>query len=481
MSSSANDPLTIYCPACNAAFLGMPQDMHCPQCSMPVPTANISLLQTMLWKSSPDWVNRAGPADADAKETEHLESLIGQTLEKYLLESLLGRGGMGWVFLGRHLQLNRSCAVKVLSPSLVNADPDYLDRFCTEGQAAAAMVHPNIVTVHAIGQADGLNFLEMEFVPGRSLQNVIRNGPLMIWRATTLALGIANGLGAAHRLGIVHRDLKPDNVLLTHHGIPKLGDFGLAKRLHGKVVREMPGTLAGTPHFMAPELFGGEEASPASDVYALGVCLYYMLTGRLPFPRREMAHLITAVTTEQAPSVKELRPELPLELCECLGLMLEKSPQNRPQNGIEAAQLLQAVLGQTRDLNSLLHEAFDHERNVMWSQQGDLYCLEVALPDNRRQHVYLSHSDHRFHERLLQIYSVCCPAEEHYFSNALRLNSHISHGALALREVDGQEHFVITNAYPRSTVDGEEIRQSVLEMAARADAVEHLLTGRDTH
>ncbi|QDT35415.1 serine/threonine protein kinase [Thalassoglobus polymorphus] len=453
--------------------------MNCPQCLMPVPSADISLLQTMLWKSSPDWAH-ATPTDGGSKK-DQLDELVGKTLDKYRVESLLGRGGMGWVFLSRHLQLNRSCAIKVLSPSLLDTDPDYLDRFCTEGQAAASMVHPNIVTVHAIGQHGGLNFLEMEFVPGRSLQNMLRTGRLMIWRATTLALGIANGLGAAHRLGIIHRDLKPDNVLLTHHGIPKISDFGLAKRVHGNVVHEMPGVLAGTPHFMAPELFGGESASPASDVYALGVCFYYMLTGRLPFPRRKMSDLISAVTTERAPSLRELRPEVPLEVCECLGLMMEKSPRNRPRDGIEAAQLLQAVLGQVRDLDTLLHEAFDHERDVRWKKTEDDYRINVSLADGRKQVVFLSHSEHRFHERLLQIYSVCCPAETHYFPAALRLNSVISHGALAIREINGEEFFVISNAYPRSTVDGEEIRKSVLEIATHADAVESLLTGQDVN
>lgn len=410
-----------------------------------------------------------------------MEELVGETLDKYQIESLLGRGGMGWVFLGRHLQLNRSCAIKVLSPELVDSDPEYLDRFCTEGQAAAAMVHPNVVTVHAIGQHDGLNFLEMEFVPGRSLQSTLRKGPMLIWRATTLALGIANGLAAAHRLGIIHRDLKPDNVLLTHHGVPKIGDFGLAKRIHGKVVRELPGTLAGTPHFMAPELFSGEPASKASDVYALGVCFYTMLAGQLPFPSTAISELISSVTSRQAPNIRTLRPELPLELCECVGLMMEKSPTNRPRDGIEAAQLLQAVLGQARDLESLMHEAFDNETTVTWQQNQHQFEVDILLPDQRRQRVLISDSDHRFNERLLQIYSICCPAEDHYFPAALRLNSVLSHGALALREIDGREHFVIINAYPRSTVDGEEIRQSVLEIASHADAVELLLTGEDVN
>lgn len=474
MSTSPPDPLTVFCPACNEAFLRNHHDQQCPQCHAPLPSADISQLQTMLWKTGPT-ITGGG----EGCPNDRLEELIGQTLDKYQIESLLGRGGMGWVYLSRHLQLNRACAVKVLAPKLVKNDPEYLDRFCTEGQAAASLIHPNIVTIHAIGQADGLNYLEMEFVPGRTLQTVINTGPMMVWRATTIALGIANGLAAAHRNDIVHRDLKPDNVLLSHHGVPKISDFGLAKRLQGNVIREVPGVLAGTPHFMAPEIFAGQPATPASDIYALGVSYYYMLSGQLPLSGRTLSDLITAVTSQQAPSIRTLRPDLPLELCECLSLFMEKSPDNRPRDGIEAAQLLQAILGQTRDLESLMHEAFDDLPTAQWVREGDGFRVDVALTDGRQQRVFVVNSEHRFPERLLQIYSICCPAAEHYFATALRLNAEIAHGALAIRNIQGSEYFVIANAYPRATVDGEEIRQSVMEIAAHADAIELSLTGND--
>lgn len=433
----------------------------------------------MLWRAPDSW-SKYTPVLPEA-QAENLETLVGTTIEKYELETLLGRGGMGWVFLARHLKLNRACALKILSPALVAQDPEYLDRFCTEGQAAASLVHPNIVTVHAIGQANDKNFLEMEFVPGRSLQNVLREGPLTPLRATALAHGIATGLAAAHRVGIIHRDLKPDNILLTHNGIPKIADFGLAKRIRGKTIRERAGTLAGTPHFMAPELFNGIEASPASDVYALGVCLYFMLTGQLPFTKQNMGELIEAVTHDRPPSIRKVRHDVPLELTECVLLLLDKNPDNRPENGIEAAQLLKAVLGQTRDLESLMHEALDHDRSVSWCREGDKYRALVALPDGRRQTVFIETSNHEFHDRLLQIYSLCCPAQEHFHAEALRLNATISHGAIALRHVNGEEYFVTLAAYPRGTVDGEEIRRSVLEMAMHADAVEAFLTDCDQH
>jgi len=446
---------------------------------MPVVSRDLSSLKTMLWRSDESWVEYTPQRTNKAKED--LTSLIGTTIDKYEIETLLGRGGMGWVFLARHLHLNRSCALKLLSPELVAADPEYLDRFCTEGQAAASLVHPNIVTVHAIGQHAELNFLEMEFIPGRSLQSLLREGPLPTLRATTLAYSIAQGLAAAHRIGVVHRDLKPDNVLLTHRGIPKIADFGLAKRVQGSAFHEGPGVLVGTPHFMAPEVFAGKTATAASDVYALGVSLYFMLTGNLPFTERDINSLVNAVTNQRPPGLRKLRDDIPLELAECVSLMLEKSPENRPRDGIEATQLISAVLGLTRDIESLLHEALDNERHVKWSREGVNYRVSVTLSSGRHQTVFIETSQHNFHDRLLHLYSLCCPAEDHYFRDALRLNSEIYHGALALREVNGHEFFVMHDAYPRSTVDGEEIRRSVLELAVRADAVEDRLTGQDHH
>jgi eukaryotic-like serine/threonine-protein kinase len=446
---------------------------------MPVEPVENTLLQTVHWPTE-ELRNFRSQVSLEA-ERDSLKDLIGTDLGRYHVESLLGRGGMGWVFLVRHLELHRACALKILSPVFAREDPDYLDRFFSEGRAAAALVHPNIVTVHAIGEHEGLNFLEMEFVPGRSLQTSLREGPLPLMRALSLALGMAQGLSAAHRSGIIHRDLKPDNVLLAHNGTPKISDFGLAKRLHGDLVEELPGTIAGTPHYMAPELFSGEPASPGSDVYALGVTLFAMLTGQLPFPRRGLNAMISAVTRDPPPNIRDLRPDIPLEIAECISMMMEKTPANRPRDGIEAAQLIQAVLGQARDIETLLHEAFDHEPHVEWKRDNLRYLCLVTLPDGRMQTVFIETTGNEFHERLLQIFSLCCPAEDHYYVDALRLNASIFHGALALREVDGKEFFVMVNNYPRATVDSEEIRSSVLELAMHADAVEHHLTGEDKH
>jgi len=162
-------------------------------------------------------------------------------------------------------------------------------------------------------------------------------------------------------------------------------------------------------------------------------------------------------------------------------MMTAPAPGNRPKNAIEASQLLHAVLGQERDLESLLIEAFRHEPGITWSRTGDSYTLVRSLPGDRKQTVFLEPSDHSFGDRLLLFYSVCGPAQTDYFEQALRLNSEMLHGSLAIREVDGEPHFVVVDTYPRSTVDPEEIRRTVFDIAQNADQLEQRLTGLDHH
>lgn len=471
----------IYCAGCNQRFLQPEGVPVCPRCGMQVQTTLTSAVDqpTLLFKAAAGAARHVAFGDSD--EDRQMHELVGRGLAVYQLESLLGRGGMGWVFLARHNDLQRACALKILAPRLLAEDQAYLERFQNEGRAAAALVHPNVVTAHAIGRHDGLHFLEMEFVPGRSLQAAIDSQRISPVRASTLAAQIASGLAAAHRAGILHRDLKPDNVLLTHLGVPKIGDFGLAKKVVVKQEGQFSEELAGTPNFMAPELFAGAGASPASDVYALGVCYFLMLTGRLPFARPKLRDLIRAVSDDSPPNVRALNPEVPLEVAECVNLMMSRSPENRPRDGTEAAQLLQAVVGQARDIETILAEALGDQPHVARRQSGESFELLVTLPDARRQTVRVEHSLHPGADRLLLIFSACCPADVQHYETALRLNAEICHGALAVREVDGRPYFVMINTYPRATVDPEEIRRSVLEIAMQADAFERRLTGADRH
>lgn len=479
MTTPSNADDGLYCPGCNIWHAACHTDGWCPRCGMPlVDEAHLSPDQpTYLWHGATASDLDLTLTEAPVRDEERLLELIGTELHIYQLESLLGRGGMGWVFLARHRDLHRSCALKILAPKLAEKDRDYVQRFENEGRAAAALIHPNIITTHAIGTCGDLHFLEMEFVRGRSLQQRIAQGPLTPLQAMSIAAQVAAGLSAAHHDGILHRDLKPDNILMTHDGIPKITDFGLAKRLAAGEAADH--TLAGTPHYMAPELFLGHRPSPASDVYALGVTLYLMLTGQYPFTRPKLTDLIYAVTNDPLPHLRIAHPHIPLEVAECAFAMLSRSPDNRPRDGIEAAQLLQAVLGAARDIEVLLHEALDDLPTIAWRAEGQRHVAIVDLADDRRQRVYIETTDDG--ERLLTIYSVCGPADADYCGDALRLNASIIHGAIAIREVDGAPHFVMVNNYPRATVDAEEIRQSVLDAAMHADALELRLTGADRH
>lgn len=422
------------------------------------------------------------PRDAEVASSTEIELddilLDGQIVDIYECQKLLGRGGMGVVYLARNSQLHRLCALKVLSPRRISDSVGYVERFENEGRAAAALVHPNIVTTHAIGKSGKHHFLEMEFVPGQSLQQEIdRAGAIGPLRATQMAVGIADGLAAAHRIGIVHRDLKPDNVLVTPAGYPKIADFGLAKQVHSKTLGDTQ--LAGTPHFMAPEMLDGSEATPGSDIFALGVCYYLMLTGRYPFEGESMNALMASIMAGEYTSVRKHNAEIPLDVAECVSLMLSRNPETRPRDGAAVSQLLQAVLGSTRDLDTLVYEAFHGIPNITWERVRKAIRIRIRLPDGRGQSVYVENSNHRAGDRLLNIFSVCCEAQSDFYEDALRLNAVVLYGGLSIRDVDGVPCFVMVDTYPRAIVSAEEIRRSVIEVGCRADEIEKLLTGAD--
>ena len=466
----------LYCFGCNERFRSPDARRICPRCGNSAGLDEMTPVgPTFLWKSADQWASRQ--PHPPAAESVDPTRLIGQQLGDYEVQSLLGRGGMGYVFLARHVYLDRDSALKILAPELISKDPEYLDRFQHEGQAMAAMQHPNIVAVYNIELIDDFHCLDMEYVSGRSLQHLIRDHRLPTERILFLGSEIARGLSEAHREGILHRDLKPDNVLMTLSGVPKIGDFGLAKRLTpGERTQLLP---AGTPHYMAPELFQGGQPTAATDVYALGVCMFQMLAGRVPFAEPGMNALIGAVTSQAVPNLRRIRPDIPLEMAEVVNQMLDKSPGNRPQNGIEAVALLDAIIGGLPDLQTLVDEAFDFEPHVLWKPVSGTFELNVKLPGNRHQVVWIESTGTAAREKVLKIYSHCCPAVPRYYEKALRLNDVITHGGLMLQDIDGVPWFVMQNCYPRYTVDAEEVRRSVLEIAFHADAIEQELTGQD--
>ena len=216
----------------------------------------------------------------------------GTKLGQYEVQDFIGQGAMGRVYRAYHVQLERTGAVKVLQG--IAPDPDTTARFRHEAQAIAQMRHPNIVNVYDFGEHDGVPYMIIEYVPGGSLADRLRNGPLDT--ATTLKYlrGIAAGLDHAHELGIVHRDVKPANVLLEKDDTPVLADFGLAKLLQGSSLKSMSGVTTGTPAYMAPEQVTGSKVGPAADRYALATIAYEMLTGVIPFDGEGLMELLYA-------------------------------------------------------------------------------------------------------------------------------------------------------------------------------------------
>ena len=472
---SLSSTWTIFCVGCNERYpLSSPQPV-CPNCGLEATydsTGHDTVLVHEDEHQHREIVHRIDDADP----------LVGRTLHVYQCVSLIGSGGMGRVYLAMHNDLQRHCALKILRPKRAACDEEFVERFLQEGRAAAALVHPNVVTIHAVGEFKGKHFIEMEFIPGRSLQQLINDeGALTVSRALSLAVSTAQGLAAAHREGIIHRDVKPDNIMLNRRGIPKVSDFGLAKRVLNHHGQPLADGICGTPNYMAPELFQGQVATASSDVYALGVCLFVMLTGRLPHRARSIAELKYIVEQEDVPNIRDLRGDVSLEVAEAVAMMTSSTPANRPRDADAASQLLAAVLGHERDLETLLIEAFANEPGVTWKREDSRYTLTRTLPNERSQRVFMEPSEHRVDERLLLFYSVCGPADPNYFEQALKLNSEMLHGSLAIREIDGRQHFVVVNTYPRATVDPEEIHATVLEVAQRADDIEHLLTGLDQH
>jgi serine/threonine-protein kinase len=254
----------------------------------------------------------------------------------------LGRGGMGVVYQARQVTLGRVVAVKVILAG-EHAGPDALARFRREAEAAARLQHPNIVQIHDIAEHQGRPYFSMEYVPGGSLAQRLIAAPLEPRPAAELVQSLACAVQFAHERGIVHRDLKPANVLLTAEGQPKVGDFGLAKRLDGGPTPTQTGAVMGTPSYMAPEQAEGKarEVGPATDVYALGSILYESLVGRPPFRAATPVETLRQVLSDEPLSPSRLQPKVPRDLETVCLKCLEKDPSRR----YESARALMEDLG----------------------------------------------------------------------------------------------------------------------------------------
>lgn len=258
---------------------------------------------------------------------------------RYELERKIGEGGMARIYVGLDRRLNRRVAIKIPHSHFLN-EPDFLDRFRHEAQAAAMLAHPNIVDIFDVGQDGDIHYIVMEYVDGTDLKSLInREAPLAIDRAVQLAEQIARGLHAAHRAGMVHRDVKPQNVIVTPDGRAHVTDFGVAKS-HLSTALTETGVAFGTVDYLSPEQAQGRPATPQSDVYALGILLYEMLTGRLPF-KGENAVAVAMKHVSEAPTPpRHLNPSIPPGLEALVLRSLEKDAVRRPKDAAEFARLL---------------------------------------------------------------------------------------------------------------------------------------------
>ena len=256
--------------------------------------------------------------------------MIGETISHYKITEKLGEGGMGVVYKAEDTRLKRPVALKFLSELSIR-DEDDKARFLREAQAAASLDSPNICTTYEIDDAEGQTFISMAYIEGQSLDRKIDSNPLSIEEAQDIATQVAGGLQEAHDKGIIHRDIKSANIMVTDRGRAKITDFGLAK-LAGQTRLTKTATILGTISYMSPEQVRGEAIDHRADIWSLGVVLYEMLAGRLPFEGPNEAAVIYSILNEEPQFLTNLRPEIPMALEQAVLRMMQKYPEDRYEN-----------------------------------------------------------------------------------------------------------------------------------------------------
>jgi len=321
--------------------------------------------------------------------------MIGRKLKHYVVEEILGNGGMGVVYKARDTRLERPVAIKFLKPELV-ADPDRKTRFLREARAAAAVVHPAIAQVYDIDEDAGTTFIAMEYVDGRTVGRLITEGELDLVGSVEIALQVAEGLAKAHEAGIIHRDIKSDNIMVTREGHAKLLDFGIAKLLDAAAgdtevdlgaradgwtmtmeqARTIAGAVIGTIDYMSPEQARGRDADPRSDIFSLGVVLYEMVTGELPFKRETPLDTMHAIAFEEPRPVIAIRRNLPPQLHMIVSRCLRKSREDRYPDA-------RALVADLKHLKHDLETGTSLSLPVGMRLRGLLERVNAALPFGR--------------------------------------------------------------------------------------------------
>ncbi|KKM23169.1 hypothetical protein LCGC14_1617910, partial [marine sediment metagenome] len=330
----------------------------------------------------------------------------------YQLLEEIGRGGMGIVYKAEDTKLKRSVALKFLPPELIQNE-EAKERFVLEAQTAAALSHPNICTIHEIDEEEGKSFIAMECVEGQTLRAKIEKGPLELDEVLDIAIQVAEGLEEAHKKGIIHRDIKSANIMVTEKGQAKVMDFGLAK-VKGATLLTREGTTLGTVAYMSPEQAKGKEVDNRSDIWSLGVVMYEMLSGQLPFKGEREASILYSVVHEEPKPLKEIKRNLPLELQQIISRALKKRSESRYSSAAEMLKDLRKYQDVLRaeelgafNLRTLLRRIrkpqiaipavslilviclvavwlFNRQANIRWARQEALPEIERLIEENWR-------------------------------------------------------------------------------------------------
>jgi serine/threonine protein kinase len=295
----------------------------------------------------------------------------------YELLGELGRGGMAIVYKARQTKLDRLVALKVLREGTYASEQE-LARFRNEALAIARIQHPNVIQVYDIGEHDGLTYLAMEYAGDGTLQRWLAGQRLSVVGAVRLVYTLARAVGAAHQVGITHRDLKPGNILIVN-GVPKIADFGLAKQLEHSL-QTASGAILGTPQYMAPEQAAGDNrrVGPASDVYALGVILFELLTGRVPLQGDTLLDTLDRVRFMPPPPLRELRGDIPGELESVVQRCLRKSPEERYPNATMLAEELLRIFPVLQSGGATAPRSSSPIPAAFWSILGTVGALILA-------------------------------------------------------------------------------------------------------
>src|SRR5213596_948376 len=291
-------------------------------------------------------------------------ALVGKLIGHYRIESLIGVGGMGEVYLARDERLGRKAALKLLPDSLTT-DETQLSRFKTEARSASALNHPNILTVYEIGAEGNRQFITTEFIEGMTLRASLASGRMNLHDALEIAVQVASALAAAHETGVVHRDIKPENIMLRPDGYAKVLDFGIAKLTEQRpasdhyevgttaVLQTRPGLVLGTGRYMSPEQTRGQKVDARSDIWSLGVVLYEVVGGIPPFPGKTSSDCIASILKTEPPPLSGVLPDVPVKLESILQKALRKKSDERYQTIKEMLADLRILKGKLETESSL--------------------------------------------------------------------------------------------------------------------------------